>query len=125
MGLIDYLRFYSRSRIFHIYGDVAGAGLQNLGLCSVLMAFEQGGILIVPHLLRQRVSFFSVSSEHRPIWSPLTTHKMVWRIYLNPDPPVARDINARSIEFLFSLKYVQMIDLVVKFRVKLNYKKCL
>jgi hypothetical protein len=34
-------------------GDVtiAGEGLQNLGLCSALRAFEQGGIFIVPHLL--------------------------------------------------------------------------
>jgi hypothetical protein len=45
--------FTSRSRIFHLYGDVtiAGEGLQNLGLCSALRAFEQGGIFIVPHLL--------------------------------------------------------------------------
>jgi hypothetical protein len=43
----------SRSRIFHLYGDVtiAGEGLQSLSLCSVLRAFEQGGIFIVPHLL--------------------------------------------------------------------------
>jgi hypothetical protein len=45
--------FTSRSRIFHLYGDVtiAGDGLQNLGLCSALRAIEQGGIFIVPHLL--------------------------------------------------------------------------
>jgi hypothetical protein len=45
--------FTSRSRIFHLYEDVtiAGEGLQNLFLCSVLRAFEQGGIFIVPHLL--------------------------------------------------------------------------
>jgi hypothetical protein len=44
--------FTSRSRIFHLYGDViAGEGLQNLGLCSSLRACEQGGIFIVPHLL--------------------------------------------------------------------------
>jgi hypothetical protein len=48
--LID---FTSRSRIFHLYGDVtiAGEGLQNLGLCWALIAFEQGGIFIVTHLL--------------------------------------------------------------------------
>jgi hypothetical protein len=50
-GLVGWLvvyRFTSRS-----YGDVtiAGEGLQNLGLCSALRAFEQGGIFIVPHLL--------------------------------------------------------------------------
>jgi hypothetical protein len=45
--------FTSRSRIFHLYRDVtiAGEELQNLGLCSALRAFEQEGILIVPHLL--------------------------------------------------------------------------
>jgi hypothetical protein len=45
--------FTSCSRIFHLYEDVtiAGEGLQNLGLCLALRAFEQGGIFIVPHLL--------------------------------------------------------------------------
>ena len=45
--------FTSRLRIFHLYGDVTitGEGLQNLGLCSALRAFEQGGIFIVPYLL--------------------------------------------------------------------------
>jgi hypothetical protein len=38
---------------FTLYGDVtiAGEGLQNLGLCSALRAFEKGRIFIVPHLL--------------------------------------------------------------------------
>jgi hypothetical protein len=31
--------------------QIAGEGLQKLGLCSVPMAFEQGWISIVPHLL--------------------------------------------------------------------------
>jgi hypothetical protein len=30
---------------------IAGEGLQNLGLCSVVSAFKQRGIFIVPHLL--------------------------------------------------------------------------
>jgi hypothetical protein len=44
--------FTSHSRIFHLPGDVniASEGLQ-IGLCSALRAFEQGGIFIVPHLL--------------------------------------------------------------------------
>jgi hypothetical protein len=52
--------FTSRSRIFHLYGDVTIAveGLQNLSLCSALRAFEQGGIFIVPHLLRHGTSVF-------------------------------------------------------------------
>jgi hypothetical protein len=60
--------FTSRSKIFHLYGDVAitGEWLQNLGLCSVLKAFEQGGILIVPHLLWHGPSVFLVSSEVPP-----------------------------------------------------------
>jgi hypothetical protein len=69
--LIDWLIFYwytSRSRIFHLYGDVtiAGEGLQNLGLCSALRAFEQGGIFLVPHLLWHGASVFPVSSEGPP-----------------------------------------------------------
>jgi hypothetical protein len=58
----------SRSRIFHLYGDVtiAGEGLQKLGLCSALRAFEQGGIFIVPHLLWHGTSVFPVSSEGPP-----------------------------------------------------------
>jgi hypothetical protein len=67
---IDWLIVYcftSRSRIFHLYGDVtiAGEGMQNLGLCSALRAFEQGGIFIVPHLLWHGTSIFSVSSDRR------------------------------------------------------------
>jgi hypothetical protein len=52
--LIDYLLFYIPLKNFSLniqYGDITGEGLQNLGLCSVLRAFEQGGIFIVPHLL--------------------------------------------------------------------------
>ena len=53
---------------FDLYGDVtiAGEGLQNLGLCSALRAFEQGGIFIVPHLLWRRTSVFPVSSDIPP-----------------------------------------------------------
>jgi hypothetical protein len=38
-----YYCYTSRSRIFHLYGDVniAGEGLQNLGLLSALNAFDQ------------------------------------------------------------------------------------
>jgi hypothetical protein len=44
------LKFLS---LIWIMGDVtiAGEGLQNLGLCSALRAFEQRGIFIVPNLL--------------------------------------------------------------------------
>jgi hypothetical protein len=60
--------FTSRSRFFQLYGDVtiAGEGLQNLGLCSALRAFEQGGIFIVQHLLWHGTSVFPVSSEGPP-----------------------------------------------------------
>jgi hypothetical protein len=67
--LIDYSYcFTSLSRIFHFYGDVTitGEGLQNLGLCSALKAFEQGGILVVAHLLWHGTLVFPVSSEGPP-----------------------------------------------------------
>jgi hypothetical protein len=66
--LIDYC-FTSRSRIFHLYGDVtiASWGLQNIGLCSALRAFEQGEICIVPHQLWHGTSVFPVSSEVPPL----------------------------------------------------------
>jgi hypothetical protein len=60
--------FTSRSRIFHLYGDVTNAdvGLQNLILCSALRAFEHRGIFILPHLLWHGTSVFPVSSEGPP-----------------------------------------------------------
>jgi hypothetical protein len=68
---IDWLIIYSftsRSRIFHLYGDITitGEGLQNLGLCSALRSFEQGGIFIVPHLSWHGTSVFPVSSKGPP-----------------------------------------------------------
>jgi hypothetical protein len=44
-SLIDWLT--SRSSVFHLYGNVifTGEGLQNLGLCLALVAFEQEGIV--------------------------------------------------------------------------------
>jgi hypothetical protein len=57
--------FTSRSRIFHLYGDVSSTGeeLQSLGPCSALSALEQGGIFIMPHLLWHGTSVLPVSSE--------------------------------------------------------------
>jgi hypothetical protein len=45
---------------------ITGEGLQNLGLCLALKAFEQGRIFIVPHLLWHETSIFPVSSEGLP-----------------------------------------------------------
>jgi hypothetical protein len=53
--------------------NTAGEGLQNLDLCSLLVAFEQGEIFIVSHLL------FWSHPKDRPIQSPLTTRKGVLR----------------------------------------------
>jgi hypothetical protein len=72
--LIDYLR---------LDFTIAGEGLQNLGLCSALRAFEEGGIFIVPHLLWHWARFFRSHPEN----PPLTTHEGMWRrIYSNLDP---------------------------------------
>jgi hypothetical protein len=81
--LINYC-FTSCSRIVHWYGDVtiAGEGLQNLGLCSSLRAFEQGGIFIVPHLLWHRTSVFQVPSEEPPV----SSYEGMRRTFSNPDP---------------------------------------
>jgi hypothetical protein len=52
IGLIDdYSLFYDLLKIILV--NISGGGLQNLGLCSAFMirAFEQGVILIMPHLL--------------------------------------------------------------------------
>jgi hypothetical protein len=66
--LIDYLLFYVPLKNFSLIWRliIAGEGLQNLGLCSALRAFEQGGIFIVPHLLWHGTSVFPVSSEGPP-----------------------------------------------------------
>jgi hypothetical protein len=78
--------FTSRSKIFHLYGNVtiAGERLQNLGLCSALRAFVQRGIFIVQHLLGPR--FFRCHPKDRPIQLPVSTHKGMWSIYSNLDP---------------------------------------
>ena len=62
------LLFYVSLKNFHLYGDVTtvSEGLQNLSLCSVLRAFEQGEIFIVSHLLRRGTLVFPVSSEGPP-----------------------------------------------------------
>ena len=66
--LIDYLRFYvplkNISLIWRRHHCRWRAA--NLGLCSALRAFEQGGIFIVPHLLWHGASVFPVSSEGPP-----------------------------------------------------------
>jgi hypothetical protein len=45
--------YISLSKYFTNNGNVTitGEGLHNLGICSALRAFEQGGIFIVPHQL--------------------------------------------------------------------------
>jgi hypothetical protein len=60
------------------YGDVTitGEGLQNLGLCLALGAFEQEGIFIMKTLsVTQGLGFFWSHPKDRPIQSPHTTHK--------------------------------------------------
>jgi hypothetical protein len=68
--------FTSHSRIFHLYGDVtiAGEGLQNLGLCSALRAFEQRGDLYraTPPVTRD-LGFFGLIRRTAP-YSCLLRH---------------------------------------------------
>jgi hypothetical protein len=78
--------------MFHLYGDVTitgDLGLQNLGLCLALEAFEQGGIFnIMPHLLWYGASVFPVSSEGPPhsVSSCDTQGDLENRRYSNLDP---------------------------------------
>jgi hypothetical protein len=90
IGWLIIYGFTSRSRIFHLNGDVTIAsepGLQNLDLCLTFMAFEQGGTFIVPHLLWHGTSVFLVSSEGPPqLVASFDTQGEVWRIYSDSDP---------------------------------------
>jgi hypothetical protein len=52
-------QFFSYLEAVTIPGDRAA----NLGLCSALRAFEQGGVFIVRRLLRHGASVYTVSSE--------------------------------------------------------------
>jgi hypothetical protein len=84
--LIDWLiisGFTSRSRMFHLYGDdnIAGKGLQNLGLCSALKAFAQGGIFIVPHMLQQETSVCPISSDGLSHSVAFYDTQGLWRMY--------------------------------------------
>jgi hypothetical protein len=78
--------FTSRSRIFHLYGDVtiAGEGLQNLGL--PLAPLSREGSLSCHTCCDTGPRFFRSLPKDRPIQSPFTTQEGVWRIYSNPDP---------------------------------------
>jgi hypothetical protein len=66
--LIDWLIIYgftSRSKIFHLYGDVTITGWRAAKFRPMLSAqgLWAGGIFIVPHLLWHGTSVFPVSSE--------------------------------------------------------------
>jgi hypothetical protein len=64
-SMIDWLfRVLRPTQQFFTY--ITGEGLQNLGLCSAIRAFEQGRIFIVPHLLWHGALVFPVSSEGPP-----------------------------------------------------------
>jgi hypothetical protein len=95
IGWLIIYGFTSRWRIFHLYGDViiAGEGLQNLGLCLVLRAFEcsgplsrGGGSFSYYTYCDTGPRFFWSHPKDCPIQSPLTTHEGMWRTYSNADP---------------------------------------
>ena len=73
----------SHSRIFHLYGDVTIAMLEEaakLGLCSALMptAHDVRAWVFPLSLIRRTTPFCCII---------LTTNKGMWRIYSNLDPP--------------------------------------
>ena len=86
--IIDWLfiLLYVPPRIFHSYGDVTitGEGLQNLGLCWTLRAFEQGWIFFratpavtrdlgFSGLIRMTASFSRLLRHARGCWGPILT----------------------------------------------------
>jgi hypothetical protein len=60
--------FYVPPKKINLYGDltITSEGLQNLGLCSALRAFEQESIFILPHLWWHVASVLPVSFEGPP-----------------------------------------------------------
>jgi hypothetical protein len=68
-----------------MYEDITitGEWLQNLGLCSALRAFEQGGTLSCYTCCDTGPRFSWSHPKDRPIQSRFTTHKGMWRIYSN------------------------------------------
>ena len=56
------------------FGDITiiGKELQSIGLWSALIAFEQGGIFIVPQLMWHRASVLLILSEGLPHLAILT-----------------------------------------------------
>jgi hypothetical protein len=92
--LIDYLQFYVPLKNFSL--TIAGEGLQNIGLCSALRAFEQEGYLSCHTCCDTGPRFFRSHPKDRPIQSSLTTHEGMWKIYSNPDPHGAGCIYERN-----------------------------
>ena len=76
--------FTSRSRIFHLYGDVTitGEGLQNLGLCPL----SREGSLSCHTCCDTGPRFFRSHPKDRHNQSPLTTRMGMRKAYSNPDP---------------------------------------
>jgi hypothetical protein len=89
--LFDWLIVYgftSRSRIFHLYGNVttAGEGLQNLGLSRRSGPLSRERSLSCHTYCDTGPRFFRSHPKDCPIQSPLTTCMGMWTIYSNRDP---------------------------------------
>jgi hypothetical protein len=82
--------FTSRSRFFHLYGDVTITDeglLQNLGLYTRRSGpLSREGPLSCHTCCDTGARFFWSHPKDRPFQSPLTTQKGMWRIYSYPDP---------------------------------------
>jgi hypothetical protein len=118
--LIDWLFTVLRpAQEFFTYMEInvtiAGEVLQNLGLCSALMAFEQ--------VLWHGISLFPVSSEGPPHLVPFPTHEGMWRIYSssNPHRHFGTQIGNQvlvSVRHYTSEIYVNLVRLWQGFRLK-------
>jgi hypothetical protein len=88
--LIDYLWFYVPLKNFHLHGDVTiavkGCKFRAMLGAQGLWAGSRERSLSCHTCCDTGPRFFRSHPKDRPIQSPLTTHKGMWKIYSNPDP---------------------------------------
>jgi hypothetical protein len=87
IDLTDWLYIVLRpAQEFHLYGASQLSVKGQIQACARHSGPLRRGIFIVPHRLWQGPWFFQSHRKDRPIQSPLTTHKGMWRTYSNKDP---------------------------------------
>jgi hypothetical protein len=104
----------SRSKFYFLLGDVIiiGEGLQNLGLSRRSGTLSRDASLSCHTCCDTGPRFFLSYPKDRPIQSPLTTHKCVWRINSNPDPHRSSQIDPMSLILLATPNLTGLFDFI-------------